>query len=704
MPRKSNTINRLLVALALLLMNCYCNATVQLFISDFESEKTNNSNTNTSSVEAVDLGLSVKWASCNVGANSPEESGAYFAWGETEEKEQYDWTTYRYTEQGATKMTKYCFSSLGSTIDLLDTLEPIDDAATVNLGEGWRTPSLDELNELIQNCIKTWISNYNNSGKSGYLFTSMIPGFTENSIFLPAAGHKGGRYLYDDKKKGMYWTSTLDKYSFASIRSAQLYYEEGSVCSMAYDRQIGMTVRAVYGKPADIKKEYSVSGVFQDYEYVDLGLSVKWATANIGASNPKYGGDLISWGEVEPKDDYSWSTYKFSGSNRPEVCTKYNKIDVLDELEPIDDAATHCWGTEWRTPSIEEWGELIDNCDWVNYEGYMVGTSKINSNTIILSRITGQRDDEIKDNRQEDGYYWTSTRDYADIHKAYEYIFRPGYFFVNAEKRYVGHAIRPVSGRNYDKEYTVTGSTQDHEYVDLGLSVCWATQNLGAANPRQGGDLVAWGELESKDSYKWSTYRYKGEYRPSSSTKYNDNDGLSTLEAIDDAATVNWGTEWRIPTKDEWDELIENCEWKEYGGYLFGKSKINANKIVLSASTTIADNEYGTIENEGGFYWTSNNTSKERAYSVQYKLHQFGSNTMQRCIGQAIRPVTSNTEDSFYKPSFEESNREIRIFTLDGRLLCTFMPSNNRIQEELDNLSSGMYIVTTGTTTYKYIK
>ena len=95
----------------------------------------------------VDLGLpsGTLWATCNVGASSPEEYGDYFAWGETEPKNDYNWSTYKYCKGSSTTMTKYCTSSSYGTVDNKTELEPSDDAATVNWGSNWQMPSLEQL-------------------------------------------------------------------------------------------------------------------------------------------------------------------------------------------------------------------------------------------------------------------------------------------------------------------------------------------------------------------------------------------------------------------------------------------------------------------------------------------------------------------------------------------------------------------------------
>lgn len=150
----------------------------------------------------IDLGLpsGTLWATCNVGANSPEEYGYYFAWGETKTKKSYDGNTYLLSN-------KYGISNhIGSPVDNKTELDPEDDAATVNWGVDWRMPSLAQLEELFNsnNCFWQWTSL---NGKNGYLVTSNYNG---NSIFLPAAGFRGDTRLFSAGSVGIYWSRTLD--------------------------------------------------------------------------------------------------------------------------------------------------------------------------------------------------------------------------------------------------------------------------------------------------------------------------------------------------------------------------------------------------------------------------------------------------------------------------------------------------------------
>ena len=157
--------------------------------------------------EYVDLGLpsGLLWATCNVGANSPEEYGDYFAWGETSPKSVYNWDTYAYgyyDNNGFLHLTKYNTSySYYGPVDNLTILQPGDDAATANYGG--RMPTKEEWQELRDNCTSVWTTQ---SGVNGRRFT----GPNGNSLFLPAAGYRYGSSLSGAGSCGFYWSSSLN--------------------------------------------------------------------------------------------------------------------------------------------------------------------------------------------------------------------------------------------------------------------------------------------------------------------------------------------------------------------------------------------------------------------------------------------------------------------------------------------------------------
>ena len=192
--------------------------------------------------EYVDLGLpsGTLWATCNIGANSPEEYGYYFAWGETSPKNYYSWSTYKWCEGNETTLTKYCTDSYYGYNDFTDgkmDLDPEDDAAYVNWGPDWRMPIKEQQQELIYECTWTWTTQ---NGVNGQLGT----GRTGNTIFLPAAGRRWHELLDDGGAAGVYWSRTLYEYDsddtyYLCFRSDGVYWYSDGL------RRSGRTVRAV---------------------------------------------------------------------------------------------------------------------------------------------------------------------------------------------------------------------------------------------------------------------------------------------------------------------------------------------------------------------------------------------------------------------------------------------------------------------------
>ena len=187
--------------------------------------------------EYVDLGLSVKWATCNVGANNPEEYGDYFAWGETSTKSTYNWSTYTLCKGSSSTLTKYNTSSSFGTVDNKTQLALSDDAVRANWGGSWRMPTDAEITELREQCTWTWTSQ---NGVNGYKVTSKSNG---NSIFLPAAGCRLSSSLNNAGSYGYYWSSSLGTdypYYAWGVR-----FDSGHVYRDLNSRSYGFTVRPV---------------------------------------------------------------------------------------------------------------------------------------------------------------------------------------------------------------------------------------------------------------------------------------------------------------------------------------------------------------------------------------------------------------------------------------------------------------------------
>jgi hypothetical protein len=181
--------------------------------------------------EAVDLGLSVKWASFNVGATKPEESGDYFAWGETEPKSDYSSGTYKYYDFSAEQWMDIGNNISGTQYDV----------AHVTWGGNWRMPTKDELTELHDSCTWTWTTV---NTINGYQVTSKKAGYTDKSIFLPAAGYRGGLIVRDNGTIGYVWSGTVCS---DNNDTAWFLYSYYGIVYMNYglSRFVGLPVRPV---------------------------------------------------------------------------------------------------------------------------------------------------------------------------------------------------------------------------------------------------------------------------------------------------------------------------------------------------------------------------------------------------------------------------------------------------------------------------
>lgn len=194
--------------------------------------------------EFVDLGLSVRWATCNIGATKPEDYGNYYAWGETEPKNTYTWGNYKYANGASNKLTKYCGSSSYGNNGYSDSktiLDAEDDAATVNWGGPWRIPTEEECRELVNKCTLTWTTQ---DGVNGL----KVVGPNGNSIFLPSAGcydPSAGKFV-NISKRGYYWSSSL--YGSDSREAKDMGFDSKVskyTIVWAADRAYGFTIRAV---------------------------------------------------------------------------------------------------------------------------------------------------------------------------------------------------------------------------------------------------------------------------------------------------------------------------------------------------------------------------------------------------------------------------------------------------------------------------
>ena len=175
------------------------------------------------------------------------------------------------------------------------------------------------------------------------------------------------------------------------------------------------------------------------------------------------------------------------------------------------------------------------------------------------------------------------------------------------------------------------GFLQGFAYVDLGLSVNWATCNVGANAPEEYGNKYGWGETSAKES----DFDFDNKYEVDEEwTKYNYTDSLTTLDKDDDVATSNWGTEWRMPTKDEMQELVDKCTWTIKDNKGFEVKGPNGKTIFLPINDDLSTSHCK------GNYWTSSCYENcFAAYELVFHTKFTGLNSDSRGHGKLVRPV-----------------------------------------------------------------
>ena len=189
--------------------------------------------------EYVDLGLpsGTLWATCNIGASSPEQYGSYFAWGETKPKETYTWENYKWCKGTWDSLMKYNFQNYYGTVDNKNELEPADDAAQANWGLSWQMPTKAQQDELHEHCSWQWTTM---NGVNGYLGT----GPSGKTLFLPAAGYKDGTRIVSEGKFGYYWSHSL-YYGMSLYAYNQLFFSGSNPGWDKQDRSFGLSIRPV---------------------------------------------------------------------------------------------------------------------------------------------------------------------------------------------------------------------------------------------------------------------------------------------------------------------------------------------------------------------------------------------------------------------------------------------------------------------------
>ena len=257
-------------------------------------------------------------------------------------------------------------------------------------------------------------------------------------------------------------------------------------------------------------------------------------------------------------------------------------------------------------------------------------------------------------------------------------------------------SVHKVNGGESKSSISKSNNAQK-ERVDLGLSsgILWATCNIGASSPSEIGDYFAWGEKEPKDAYGWDTYKLcRGSYN--SIFKYTETDRKKVLDSQDDVAKSVLGGEWRIPTKEDMEELVEECEWKwtslngQLGWKVIGS---NNNYIFLPASGAASSYRIAGV-NELGRYWTATrDDSNYSAYNLRFKD---GTDTIvvvddTRFYGRTIRPVIGQPVKRIVKEEPKEEEQEKLPYPLKKITLASLL--KNRMTQNITSATSYIHTI-----------
>lgn len=373
-------------------------------------------------------------------------------------------------------------------------------------------------------------------------------------------------------------------------------------------------------------RSFTVKDIITPGSAVNMGrLTV--ASCDLGSDKPEGKGSLYAWGETEIKSSYTKGNYVY-----------YNKaLDLyLDLGESISgtqyDAATKELGSDWRMPTSLDILYLAIMCRWesIVYKGVSgrIVQSKVTGNAIFISDVP----------------HWIADKNESkDFSEAY---YNPQSFTTEAGLRYNGYCIRPVQKTIYGNE----------DAVDLGLpsGTLWAIKNIGAEKPQDYGDYFAWGETSGynsgKTDFSKTTYKYYDETNKTytkyvTNAKYGTVDNKKELEPSDDIATANWGEEWQMPSKEQFDELNKDCKYI-YGtiGSVSGWIFYNENNGNLILFPPAGSREGTSLVTHNGYvnYWSRTLCPDEHAYSMYNYFMMTQQNRPLASIryhGLSVRPV-----------------------------------------------------------------
>lgn len=662
---------------------------------------------NPATAEPVDLGLSVKWANFNLGATKAEEIGFLVGWADptgriTSEKTDYYPQRIYTSDIVATNLDiakaiwgdEWRLPSLHEIEELINncTWEKTDKGywATGKTGQKIFFPftgsEATETSNIITNAYWTGshdgtvnASTLSFSGekaavasaiRSGHCAVRPVYGVyripvsvavsTADDITLSSAkvNLTLSGYVKDIKEFGVKYSATtavldgteddVKTISFTTL-PADSSHQEVTISGLEEGKTYHYIGYAIVGDSLIMSKvlQFSTLNRFPVAQAVDLGLpsGTKWASFNLGAQSVTDNGGHYGWGDITGELSPSTS----SGSFAPGIYQS-GLTDIAGNK--TYDIIAAKWGSYWQMPTRKQYEELKDETytTWnvvYDYEGvkglngFEIVSKKDPTKKIFLPKAGYLKDDGSSTEVGSTAYYWTSEYNHGNTQS---YAVRP----IGANDILTNNYAKPfhISIRGvYCKPIVYPADSavaKNVKAVDLGLSVDWADQNIKSVdNPSQDA-FFSWGNVKEQTTYDQNSYPY---YKHTI-------DVNGYLPKDKDAAVQLWGGTWRMPTMDEWNELITKCTWTKttVNGVVGYNVTGNGNTIFLPL-----DGKYNMSEiiekNVSGVYWTSQPTedgTNDFAYGALLIAIDDPENAIEsynvrptnyRYIGAQIRPV-----------------------------------------------------------------